>query len=62
MARVMRIRKTASRTRQEALEEYLLFKKAQGLRDITVKGHRDVMSLFFKRHPECWPDKVKEAV
>jgi hypothetical protein len=33
-----------------------------GAREITVKGHRDVMTLFFKRHPDWWPDKVKEAI
>jgi site-specific recombinase XerD len=63
MAKVMRLHKAApKRTWSSALEEYLLFKKAQGLRDITVKGHRNVMELFFKRHPSCWPDEVKEAV
>jgi site-specific recombinase XerD len=63
MAKVMKLHKAISkRNWNDALEEYLLFKKAQGLRDITVKGHRNVMELFFKRHPDCWPDKVREAV
>lgn len=63
MAKVMKLRKTTpKRTWSGALEEYLLFKRAQGLRDITVKGHRNVMELFFKRHPDCWPDEVREAV
>jgi len=46
----------------EALDDYLMFKKAQGLRDITVKGHRDVMGLFLKRHPEVRLGRVREAV
>ena len=61
MTKVTKLHKAApKREWSGALEEYLLFKKAQGLRDITVKGHRNVMELFFKRHPQCWPDEVKE--
>ena len=63
MTKVMKIKKRSPRLSwNNAIEEYLLLKKAQGLRDITVKGHRNVMELFFKRHPDCWPYDVKEAV
>lgn len=63
-----RVRKVSSRrsippTWQEALEQYLLFKKAQGLRPITIQGHRDVIRLFFKRHPEAYgSDNPRNAV
>ena len=52
MAKVMKLHKAVSkRTWSSALEEYLLFKKAQGLRDITVKGQRNV--IFVLRSLSC---------
>ena len=60
--KVFRIRKDVPATWEEALQQYLLYKQAEGLRPITVKGHRDVISLFFKRHPEAWEGKLKQAV
>ncbi len=50
-------------TWQEAMEEYLLYKKAEGLRDITIKGHSDVIKLFYKRHPNAYNsnEELKKA-
>ncbi|MGE5484695.1 MAG: tyrosine-type recombinase/integrase [Ignavibacteriales bacterium] len=62
MAKVLRLRKAAPATWQEAMQQYLLFKQAQGLREITVKGHRDVIGLFFRRHPEAWTGRLRECV
>jgi site-specific recombinase XerD len=62
--KVVRIRKDVPATWEEALGQYLSFKQAEGLRPITVKGHRQVVTLFFKRHPEAWEggSSLKAAV
>jgi len=61
--KVVRIRKDVPSSWEEALQQYLWFKQAEGLRDITLKGHRDVIRLLFKSHPEAYDaDKVKYAV
>lgn len=51
------IKRKEYQTWEEAMGDYLLCKKAQHLEDITIKGHRDVISLFYKRHPEAWRQK-----
>lgn len=63
-AKMGNINKKAFKSWQEAMENYLLFKKAQGLRDITIKGHGDVIKLFYKRHPEAWtePQNLEQHV
>lgn len=62
MPKVMRLdRKRLSTTWSGALDEYITWKRAQGLREITLKGHRDVIGLFFRRHPEAWDGKLTEA-
>lgn len=62
MAKVMKVKKSAPANWQEALQLYLGFKGAQGLRPITVKGHGDVVGLFYRRHPEAWNGQVREGV
>jgi site-specific recombinase XerD len=63
MAKVVRLPKSLPSTWGEAMEQYLCFKQAQGVRPRTLKGHRDEISLFFRRHPEAWdPAKLKQAV
>jgi len=42
MAKVLKITSRSEMDWDEVLVDYLMFKNAQGLRDITVKGHRDV--------------------
>ncbi|MGE5554253.1 MAG: tyrosine-type recombinase/integrase [Betaproteobacteria bacterium] len=41
-------------TWQEAVEKYLLYKKAQGLRPTTLRGQRDAISIFFRRYPGAY--------
>ncbi|NPV90529.1 MAG: site-specific integrase [Firmicutes bacterium] len=53
-SKVLRFQQDIPATWQEALQQYLWFKQAEGLREITLKGHKDVISLFFKRHPEAY--------
>jgi len=63
MAKVVRLRKAVPGTWQEAMQQYLCWKQAQGLRPITIKGHRDVIGQFFRKHPEAWDAaKLKQAV
>lgn len=60
---VVQIRKDVPATWEEALQQYLWFKQAEGLREITIKGHKDVIKLLFKRHPKAYKtDKLKFAV
>lgn len=55
MSRVLRFTRPSSRPScEDAQEEYLLWKRAQGLREVTLKGHRDVLRCFFNRHPLAW--------
>ncbi|RDV84896.1 tyrosine-type recombinase/integrase [Ammonifex thiophilus] len=51
-------------TWEDALQQYLCFKQAQGLKQSTVRSHAEVISLFFKRHPYAWEggSKLKKAV
>ena len=62
--KVLHIRKDVPATWEEALKQYLHYKQAEGLNRSTVKGHEEVISLFFKRHPEAWEggSKLKTAV
>jgi integrase len=61
--KVLRIRKDLPATWEEALQQYLWFKQAEGLRDITIRGHKDVISLLFKRHPGAFDaEKARMAV
>ncbi|MDI6824719.1 MAG: site-specific integrase [Bacillota bacterium] len=63
MGRVVRLREEAPSTWEEAVGQYLCWKQAQGVRPITLKGHRDVIGQFFRKHPEAWdPGKLKQAV
>lgn len=50
-------------TSEEALQQHLLFKKAQGLREITLIGHKDVIRIFFKRYPQAYnPADLKNSL
>lgn len=62
--KVLRIRKDIPATWEEALRQYLAFQQARGLRPATLEGHKVVVRLFFKRHPEAWGggSKLKTAV
>lgn len=60
--RVLRIRKDIPATWEEALQQYLYFKQAEGLRPATIEGHQREVTIFFRRHPEAWGGKLKQAV
>ncbi len=42
----------------EALQQFLFFKKAQGLTQSTVNDYRSRITAFFKRY-DCWQDEKK---
>ena len=62
MPKVVRLRKDSPATWEEAMESYLWFKQAAGLRQSTLKGQEDVIRIFFNRHPEAWQGELKQAV
>ena len=60
MGRVIAIRKELPSTWQEALEQFLWFKQAQGLSTETIAGYKKDVSQFFRRNPEAWkPERLK---
>ena len=60
--KVIRLKKDLPATWQEALEQFIFWKQAQGRRERTLSDYKHVVSLFFKRHPEAWAGKLKQAV
>lgn len=42
---------------EEALNSFLAFKKAQGLRQSTLDSYRSFISIFFRRYPKAYKDK-----
>jgi len=62
MAKVLRIRKDVPATWEEALQQFLWFKQAQGVSDTTLGDYRYHVAQFFKRYPEAYhPGKLKPA-
>ncbi len=51
-----------SLTWEEALQEFLFKKQAEGVSERTLKDYRSHVSRFFSQYPEAWPDKLKLAV
>lgn len=49
-------------TWQEALEEFILRKQAEGASRRTLDDYREHVTRFFAQYPTCWPDKLKAAV
>jgi len=45
--------------RQEALQQFLFFKRAAGRREQTIKDYEIQIKHFFKHFPNCWEDKNK---
>lgn len=40
---------------EEALERFLRFKAAEGLREVTLKDYRQKIGHFFRTNPDAWP-------
>ncbi|HPT68915.1 MAG TPA: hypothetical protein PKW50_02130 [Syntrophomonas sp.] len=41
-----------------ALDSFLLFKKAQGLRESTLESYKTFISIFFRRYPLAYENKA----
>lgn len=54
MQNVVPLRKPVYGTWKEALEAFLLWRKATGLSDRTIQDYRIHVSRFFTRHPDAW--------
>ncbi|MBE3596219.1 MAG: tyrosine-type recombinase/integrase [Hydrogenibacillus sp.] len=54
-------KKRSSPEWQQVLEEYLLYRKADGLREKTLASQREIIFILFRRYPEAW-NEPKQAV
>lgn len=61
MKRITKIADTPARNHDELLEEFLIFKAAQGLAERTLLDYKKHIRLFFTRHPDAFDD-LKGAV
>lgn len=61
MAKVRSIKKDIPESWEEAMQQYLWYKKAAGLRNSTIKGQQDIIRIFFTRYPKAW-DNPKTAI
>lgn len=59
--RLAQVVKRAEVSWESALREYLLVKKAQGLRESTLGAIRETVSLMFRRYPGAW-ENPREGV
>lgn len=62
-ARVTKVVKTVPNSWEEAVQEFLYLKKAQGRSTATLNDYKRHISYFFKRYPKAFNDKkIKPAV
>jgi site-specific recombinase XerD len=47
---------------EEALERFLRFKAAEGLREATLKDYRQKLSQFFRKDPSSWPHGLEQPL
>lgn len=59
--KLIKLRKEIPASWEEVLEQYIWFKQAEGLRETTIKGHRDVIRLLYSRYPDGW-QHPKQAI
>lgn len=60
--RLTKVKKAAPSTYGAALEQFLLWKKAQGISEQTMKDYREHVNRFFKRYPEAIQPQAAEAL
>ncbi|WP_218032419.1 tyrosine-type recombinase/integrase [Paenibacillus humicus] len=60
--RLTKVKKAAPATYEVALEQFLLWKKAQGISEQTMKDYREHVSRFLKRYPAAANPKDSEAL
>lgn len=60
-SRNLRVKKVVPDTWEEALEQFLCWKKAEGLSNTTLEDYRIHISRLFKRFPKAYqPQKLKQ--
>gem|GEM_PF-1409139 len=47
---------------EDAMEMYLRYRAAEGLRDATLKDYRQKIGHFFRTYPGSWPDSMEESL
>lgn len=63
MAKVLRINKKLPDTWQDALQDFLRWKQAQGVSKRTIEDYHLHITLFFRRFPDAWEaDKLRHRV
>lgn len=60
--RMTRVKKSVPSTYEVALEQFLLWKKAQGISEQTMKDYRERVNRFFRRYPEAYDPQDAEAL
>ena len=54
MSRVIKIRQEQVLSREEMLEQFILWKKAQGISETTAKDYNYHVNAFFRKYPDAW--------
>ncbi len=61
--KVLALKREIPKTWEEALQEFLFWKQAQGLAERTLTDYRKQVSQLYHRHPEAYdPQKLKPVV
>ncbi|SFJ54488.1 hypothetical protein SAMN02799624_04935 [Paenibacillus sp. UNC496MF] len=60
--RMTKIKKSSPETYEVALEQFLLWKKAQGISVQTMKDYREHVNRFFRRYPEANDPLAEQAL
>lgn len=60
--RLTKVKKSAPATYEAALEQFLIWKKAQGISEQTMKDYREHVNRFFRRYPEAGKPRDAEAL
>ena len=64
MGKIRKLPATCPFSSNEAVQEFLLLKQAEGKAERTIKDYAYYLDQFFAMYPEAWPDyhKLKQAV
>ncbi len=64
MGKLLKVTVTQNRDWEDAFEEFLMFKKAEGISPLTFKDYHKRVKRFFKLYPDSWGDygRLRSAV
>jgi len=60
--RLTKVKKSVPTSYETALEQFLMWKRAQGISDQTMKDYREHVNRFFRRYPEASKPEADEAL